>query len=274
MKGFRIGDSLKIDPALLQKGKHVRKDGRAPDQLRKVTITPRYIKHAEGSALIEVGDTKVVCTVSIEERVPPFLKGGGEGWITAEYGMLPRATTTRSQREASKGRPSGRTHEIQRLIGRSLRAVVDLKALGERTLWIDCDVIQADGGTRTASITGAFVALVDALRHLKTRGSVAELPLLDFVAATSVGKIGGEIFLDLNYEEDSTAEVDMNVVKTGAGRFVELQGTAEDGSFSEEEMTALMAAAHKGTQELIAIQRKVVGEVTLRPPKAATPGKP
>ncbi len=274
MKGFRIGDSLKIDPALLQKGKHVRKDGRAPDQLRRVTITPRYIKHAEGSALIEVGDTKVVCTVSVEERVPPFLKGCGEGWITAEYGMLPRSTTTRSQREASKGRPSGRTHEIQRLIGRSLRAVVDLKALGERTLWIDCDVIQADGGTRTASITGAFVALVEALRHLKTKGSLVELPLLDFVAATSVGKIGGEIFLDLNYEEDSTAEVDMNVVKTGAGRFVELQGTAEDGSFSEEEMASLMAAAHKGTQELIAVQKKVVGEVTLKPPKAAPPGKP
>jgi ribonuclease PH len=266
---FRIGDSLKIDPALLSKKGPGRKDGRAVDQMRRVNITPRFIKHAEGSALIEVGDTRVVCTVSVEERVPQFLKGSGEGWITAEYGMLPRATTTRSQREASKGRPSGRTHEIQRLIGRSLRAVVDLKALGERTLWVDCDVIQADGGTRTAAITGAFVALVDALRQIKSIGSLAELPVTDFVAATSVGKVGGEILLDLNYDEDSVAEVDMNIVKTGAGRFVELQGTAEDGSFSEEELQALMAAGQKGTQELIAIQRSVVGEVAFRKPRVA-----
>jgi ribonuclease PH len=270
---FRIGDfKQKIDPALLQRqGRFMRSDGRAADQLRPVTITPRYIKHAEGSALIEVGDTKVVCTVSTEDRVPPFLKGQGEGWITAEYGMLPRATTTRSQREASKGRPSGRTHEIQRLIGRSLRAVIDLKALGERTLWIDCDVIQADGGTRTASITGAFVALVDALRHLKGRGCFAELPLLDYVAATSVGKVGGEVLLDLAYDEDSKADVDMNVVRTGRGLFVELQGTAERGAFSQEELTDLMAAAAKGTTELIAIQKKVLGDVPLMKEKAVPP---
>jgi ribonuclease PH len=268
VKGFRIGDSLKIDPAILPpKGRFMRSDGRAHDQLRPVTITPRYTKHAEGSALIEVGDTKVICTVSVEDRVPPFLKGQGEGWITAEYGMLPRSTSTRSQREVTKGRPSGRTHEIQRLIGRSLRAVVDMRALGERTLWVDCDVIQADGGTRTASITGAFVAMVDALRHMRKQGNFAELPLLDFVAATSVGKLGSEIVLDLNYEEDSKADVDMNIVKTGAGRFVEIQGTAEDGSFSEDEMKALMAAAHKGTQELIAMQRTVLGDVTLKKPK-------
>ncbi len=266
--GFRLGDSLKIDPALLQRqGRFMRSDGRTADQLRPVTITPRYNKHAEGSALIEVGDTRVICTVSLEERVPPFLKGQGEGWITAEYGMLPRSTTTRSQREASKGRPSGRTHEIQRLIGRSLRAVVDLRGLGERTLWIDCDVLQADGGTRTASITGAFVAMVDALRHMRKQGCFTEIPLLDFVAATSVGKIGSEILLDLNYEEDSKADVDMNIVKTGAGRFVEIQGTAEDGSFAEDELRELMAAAHKGTQELIAIQRAVLGDVVLKKPK-------
>jgi ribonuclease PH len=268
MKGFRIGDSLKIDPAILpSKGRFMRSDGRALDQLRPVTITPRYTKHAEGSALIEVGDTRVICTVSVEDRVPPFLKGQGEGWITAEYGMLPRSTSTRSQREVTKGRASGRTHEIQRLIGRSLRAVVDMRALGERTLWVDCDVIQADGGTRTASITGAFVAMVDALRHMRKQGAFTELPLLDFVAATSVGKLGPEILLDLNYEEDSKADVDMNIVKTGAGRFVEIQGTAEDGSFSEDEMKALMAAAHKGTQELIAMQRTVLGDVTLKKPK-------
>jgi ribonuclease PH len=212
--------------------------------------------------------------VSVEDRVPPFLKGGGEGWITAEYGMLPRATSTRSQREASKGKPSGRTHEIQRLIGRSLRAVIDLKALGERTLWIDCDVIQADGGTRTASITGAFVALVDALRHMQKARIFNELPLLDFVAATSVGMVGSEVLLDLNYEEDAKAEVDMNVVKTGAGRFVEIQGTAEEGSFSEGELHLLMAAAEKGTQQLIALQRQVVGDVTLKKKVESLPGKP
>jgi ribonuclease PH len=206
--------------------------------------------------------------VSVEERVPQFLKGQGLGWITSEYGMIPRATNTRSQREASKGKPSGRTQEIQRLIGRSLRAVVDMKALGERTLWVDCDVIQADGGTRTASITGSFVALVDALRYLKGKGSFGELPLLDFVAATSVGKLGGEVRLDLAYEEDSKAEVDMNVVKTGRGRFVEIQGTAETTPFSEEELAQLMAAADKGIQQLIAMQRKVLGDVPLLKPRS------
>src|SRR5687767_6294387 len=266
---FRIGDfKTKIDAAVLKRdGRTMRIDGSAPDQLRPVTITPRYIKHAEGSALIEVGDTRVICTVSVEDRVPQFLTGGGEGWITAEYGMLPRATNTRSQREASKGKPSGRTHEIQRLIGRSLRAVIDMKALGERTLWVDCDVIQADGGTRTASITGSFVALVDALRHMQKARVFGELPLLDFVAATSVGKVGGQVLLDLNYEEDSKAEVDMNIVKTGSGGFVEIQGTAEDAPFSADELAAMMAAADKGIQELIAIQRKAVGEVALKKPK-------
>jgi ribonuclease PH len=261
---FRIGDfKLQIDPAVLNRqGRTMRSHGRGPDQLRPVTVTPRFVKHAEGSALIEVGDTRVVCTVSVEDRVPPFLKGKGEGWITSEYGMLPRSTTTRSQRESSKGRPSGRTHEIQRLIGRSLRAVVDLKALGERTLWVDCDVIQADGGTRTASITGAFVALVDALRYMKKQGMVPEVPLLDYVAATSVGKVGGDVLLDLDYEEDSKADVDMNVVKTGRGLFVELQGTAEHTPFSDEELAALMAAADKGICELVAVQKSVVGELT------------
>ena len=266
---FRIGDfKRQIDPALLKReGRTMRNDGRAPDELRPVTITPRFIKHAEGSALIAVGDTKVVCTVSVEDRVPPFLKGGGEGWVTSEYGMLPRATTTRSQREVSRGKPSGRTHEIQRLIGRSLRAVVDAKALGERTLWVDCDVIQADGGTRTASITGAFVALVDALRHLKKQGLFDELPIVDYVAATSVGRVGGEVLLDLNYEEDSKAEVDMNVVKTGRGLFVEVQGTAEHKPFSEDDMKALMAAADKGIQQLIAMQKSILGEGVVRKEK-------
>ena len=272
---FRIGDfKSKIDPGVLKREGGMRGDGRAADELRKVVITPRYIKHAEGSALIEVGDTRVICTVSVEDRVPPFLKGQGEGWITAEYGMLPRSTSTRSQREASKGRPSGRTHEIQRLIGRSLRSVIDMKALGERTLWVDCDVIQADGGTRTASITGAFVALVDALRHMQKARVFGELPLLDFVSATSVGKIGGAVLLDLNYQEDSAAEVDMNVVKTGAGRFVEIQGTAEDGCFTEEEMHELLAMADKGTKELIAMQRAVIGDVAVRKPEAAKPSAP
>jgi ribonuclease PH len=267
---FRIGDfKLQIDPALLKKqGKQMRSDGRSPDQGRPVAITPNYIKHAEGSALIEVGDTRVVCTASVENRVPQFLKGQGLGWITAEYGMLPRATTTRSEREAARGKPSGRTHEIQRLIGRSLRAVVDTKAMGERTLWVDCDVIQADGGTRTASITGAFVALVEAMRHMKKQGTFDDLPILDFVAATSVGKVGGQILLDLDYQEDSHAEVDMNVVKTGRGLFVELQGTAEEHPFSDDELRGLMAAADKGIQELIALQRKVLGEVPLLKPKA------
>ncbi len=263
---FRIGDfKPQIDPSLLKKqGAPMRSDGRAPDQLRPVRITPKYLKHAEGSCLIEVGDTRVICSVSVEDRIPPFLKGKGEGWITAEYGMLPRATTTRSQREAAKGHPSGRTHEIQRLIGRSLRAVVEPKGLGERTLWVDCDVIQADGGTRCASITGSFVALVEALRHMKKAGTIQELPVLDFVAAVSVGKVGEEVRLDLAYDEDSTAHVDMNVVKTGHGRFVEIQGTAEGDPFSEEEMKELLAAADKGIKELVSLQRKALGDVELK----------
>jgi ribonuclease PH len=199
--------------------------------------------------------------------VPQFLKGKGEGWITSEYGMLPRATTTRTQREASKGSPSGRTQEIQRLIGRSLRAVVDMKALGERTLWVDCDVIQADGGTRTASITGAFVALVDALRHMRERNLFSELPLLDFIAATSVGRVGAQMMLDLAYEEDSTADVDMNIVKTGGGRFVEIQGTAEKTPFDDDEMHQLLALADKGIQDLVKLQRKALGDVQLKKPK-------
>ena len=257
---FRIGDfKLQIDPAVL-KSDGSRPDGRAPDQLRPVTITPGYSKHAEGSALIEVGDTRVICAVSFEEKVPPFLKGKGEGWVTAEYGMLPRATHTRSQREVTKGAPSGRTHEIQRLIGRSLRAVVNMKALGERTAWVDCDVIQADGGTRCASITGSFVALVEALRRLRRQGPLATMPVTDFVAAVSVGRVGEAIRLDLNYEEDSSAQVDMNVVKTGAGRFVEVQGTAEGQPFSDEELLELLAAADKGVRDLVAIQKKALGD--------------
>jgi ribonuclease PH len=258
---FRLSDfGSRIDPALLKREPGARADGRAPDQLRQVRFTPGYLKHAEGSCLVEVGDTRVVCAVSIEDRVPPFLKGKGEGWITAEYGMLPRATTTRSTREAAKGAPSGRTHEIQRLIGRSLRAVVDLKALGEKTLWVDCDVLQADGGTRCASITGAFVALVEAVRRLRKQGALAVVPVNDYVAAVSVGKVGEQILLDLNYEEDSTAHVDMNIVKTGRGRFVEVQGTAEGEPFSEDEMRELMATADKGIRELVALQRKATDD--------------
>jgi ribonuclease PH len=257
---FRLGDfKQQIDPALLARD-GVRPDGRGPDELRPAKVTTSYLRHAEGSCLIELGDTRVVCAASVEEKLPAFLKGKGEGWVTAEYGMLPRATTTRSQREVSRGGPSGRTHEIQRLIGRSLRAVVDLKALGERTIWVDCDVIQADGGTRCASITGAFVALVDALRRLRRQGSLAAIPVRDFVAAVSVGRVKDAILLDLKYEEDSTAQVDMNVVKTGDGRFVEVQGTAEGQPFSEDEMRQLLATADKGIRELVEIQRKALGD--------------
>jgi len=258
---FRLGDfKQQIDPSVLKREAGVRADGRGPADLRPVRFTTGYLKHADGSCLVEVGDTRVVCAVSVEEKVPPFLKGKGEGWVTAEYGMLPRATATRSAREAARGAPSGRTHEIQRLIGRSLRAVVDAKALGERTFWVDCDVIQADGGTRCASITGAFVALVEALRKLRRAGSFPEVPVTDYVAAVSVGKVGQAILLDLNYEEDSTAHVDMNIVKTGRGRFVEVQGTAEGEPFSEEELRDLMAAADKGIRELLQAQRKTLGD--------------
>ena len=263
---FRLGDfKQQIDPALLKRD-GARRDGRANDQLRPAKIATGYLKHADGSCLIELGDTRVVCAASIEEKVPPFLKGKGEGWVTAEYGMLPRATSTRSQREVTKGAPSGRTHEIQRLIGRSLRAVVDTKALGERTVWMDCDVIQADGGTRCASITGAFVALVEALRKLKRQGTLAQIPVKDYVAAVSVGRVKDAILLDLNYEEDSTAHVDMNVVKTGGGRFVEIQGTAEGDPFSDEEMLDLLAAADKGIRDLVSLQRKTLGDFEPRKP--------
>jgi ribonuclease PH len=231
-----------------------RSDGRGLKALRKVNITRHYLKHAEGSVLIEVGDTKVICSASVEDRVPPFLRNTGKGWATAEYSMLPRSTHTRTPRERGGG--NGRTFEIQRLIGRSLRAVTDLTAFGERTLWIDCDVIQADGGTRTASITGAYVALVEAFRKMVQDGMIESIPIKDSVAAVSVGKIGGEALLDLNYEEDSKAEVDMNVVMTGSGRFVEIQGTAEGETFTKKEMDGLIKVAQSGIKILTRIQEK------------------
>lgn len=236
-----------------------RHDGRMPTDLRPVTITRNYIEHAEGSVLIEVGKTRVICTVTVEEKVPPFLKGKGEGWITAEYGMLPRATGQRTQREVTRGKQGGRTMEIQRLIGRSLRSVIDLKKLGERTLMIDCDVIQADGGTRTASITGAFVALVDAMARLRRNGLLERLPITDYLAAASVGIIDGVPMLDLAYTEDSRAGVDMNVVMTGGGGMVEVQGTGEAGPFSRSQLDELLALAESGVQRLIAIQRASLG---------------
>jgi ribonuclease PH len=217
--------------------------------------------HAEGSVLIEVGRTKVICTASVEERVPPFLRGQGKGWVTAEYGMLPRSTTTRMQREATAGKVGGRTQEIQRLIGRSLRSVTAMSELGERTIWIDCDVIQADGGTRTAAITGGFVALVLALEKVRERGSLPRVPVTDYVAATSVGIVGGTPMLDLAYDEDSKADVDMNVVKTSDGRFIELQGTAETTPFKRTELDELIALADKGIATLMACQREVIGKI-------------
>jgi ribonuclease PH len=235
-----------------------RSDGRAPDELRPVIIRPNFVKHAEGSVLIEVGDTRVICTASVQEKVPPFLYRTGKGWVTAEYGMLPRATTDRVEREAAKGKQGGRTMEIQRLIGRSLRAAVNQELLGERTIWLDCDVIQADGGTRTASITGAYVALVLALGRLYTSGTMASWPVVDYVAAVSVGIIGGVPMLDLNYVEDSKAGVDMNVVATDKGNFVELQGTAEGATFSEEQMQALLSLAKSGIAQLVETQREVL----------------
>ncbi len=237
-----------------------RRDGRAPDQLRPLRLTRQYIRHAEGSVLVEVGETRVVCTASTEDRVPPFLRGAGQGWVTAEYGMLPRATATRTPREAS--RTGGRTHEIQRLVGRSLRAVVELAKLGERTIYVDCDVVQADGGTRTAAITGGFLALADGLHHLKTSGKLLHDPLRDVVAATSVGLVGGVPSLDLDYGEDSTAEVDMNVVMTGAGRFVEIQGTAEQTPFDLAQLEALLALARAGIARLVAFQRRLLADRT------------
>ena len=224
-------------------------------------MTPGFLAHAEGSVLIEVGRTKVVCAASVEDRVPPFLRNTGKGWVTAEYGMLPRATSTRTQRESTAGKVGGRTQEIQRLIGRSLRSVTKLSELGERTIWIDCDVIQADGGTRTASITGAFVALALALEKLRERDVIRTIPLTDYVAATSVGIVDAEPLLDLAYEDDSRAEVDMNIVKTGDGRFIELQGTAEGPPFDKRALEALMELADTGIRELIALQKTVVGDI-------------
>lgn len=242
-----------------------RTDGRKADELRPLVITRHFLKHAEGSVLIALGDTKVVCAASIDERVPQWMRGGGRGWITAEYGMLPRSTHERSPRET--GRPSGRVQEIQRLVGRSLRAAVDLDKLGERTIWLDCDVIQADGGTRTASITGAFVALVDALHVLRKTGALAWWPLREFLAATSVGIVGGEAVLDLNYEEDSRARVDMNVVMTESGRLVEIQGTAEGLPFTRQEMQGLLDLAERGVRALIAQQRASLADVLAAVPR-------
>jgi ribonuclease PH len=238
-----------------------RVDGRAADAIRATRLTPNYLIHAEGSVLIDVGNTRVICAASIEDRVPPFLRGTGKGWVTAEYGMLPRSTSTRMQREASAGKIGGRTQEIQRLIGRSLRSVINLTELGERTVWIDCDVLQADGGTRTAAITGGFVALILALEKLRERGGIPRVPVTDYVAATSVGIVGGEPMLDLAYEEDSRAEVDMNVIKTSDGRFIELQGTAETKPFDRGALDSLLALADKGISDLIAQQRDVVGSM-------------
>lgn len=238
----------------------MRANGRRPDELRPVRITPHYLKYAEGSVLIETGDTKVICAASVEDKVPPFLKGTGQGWITAEYALLPRSTETRTAREVAKGKVTGRTSEIQRLIGRALRAVVDLSLLGEKTIWIDCDVIQADGGTRTASITGSFVALYLALKKLQAEGMISEFPIKDYVAATSVGIVEGEEILDLDYSEDSKAEVDMNVVMTGSGEFVEIQGTAEGKPFTQEQLESLLSLAKKAIRELIERQKDILGE--------------
>ncbi len=232
-----------------------RHDNRAPDSLRPVTITRGYTKHAEGSVLIEFGDTKVLCTASVLDKVPPHKKGSGEGWVTAEYGMLPRSTHTRSDREAARGKQSGRTQEIQRLIGRALRSVVDLGKLGERTIQIDCDVIQADGGTRTASITGAYIALADAVVWMIAQGKITQSPIIDSVAAISVGVVEGVPLLDLDYNEDSNCDTDMNVVMTGQGGFVEIQGTAEGMPFSTDELNALLALAKKGIAELSQMQK-------------------
>jgi ribonuclease PH len=234
---------------------------RGPDELRPTTITPDFLLHAEGSVLIEVGRTRVICTASVEDRVPPFLRGTGKGWVTAEYGMLPRATNTRTTREAAQGKVGGRTMEIQRLIGRSMRSVVRMTELGERTIWIDCDVIQADGGTRTASITGAFVAMVLALAKMKQQDMMRTIPVDDYIAATSVGIVGGMPLLDLAYEEDSKADVDMNVVKTGDGRFVEVQGTAESEPFDRDALAGLLELADRGITQLVAKQREIVGTI-------------
>jgi len=236
-----------------------RQDGRGLDKIRKVKFTRDFIKYPEGSCLIELGNTRVICTASVEETVPPFLKGSGTGWVTAEYGMLPRSCATRIKRN----KDSGRTYEIQRLVGRSLRTITDMKQIGERTIWIDCDVIEADGGTRTASITGSFVALVDALVKIKKKGLISKIPIKDYVAATSVGMVNGSLLLDLCYDEDSKAEVDMNVIMTGSGKFIEIQGTAERQPFAKEDMDKMLGLAKIGIDELFSSQRKLVGDILL-----------
>ena len=240
--------------------KYMRPDGRKFDELRDIKITRNYLKSAEGSVLIEMGDTKVICAASIENKVPPFLRDMNKGWVTGEYAMLPRATDTRTVRESARGKIGGRTHEIQRLIGRSMRSVVDLDALGERTIWIDCDVIQADGGTRTASITGAFVAMKDAVSYAMENHLIEVQPVKDYLAAVSVGIIDGEVRLDLPYEEDSKAEVDMNIVMTGAGKFIEVQGTAETNPFGSDHLQEMLGLAESGIQKIIEIQKEVLGE--------------
>jgi len=237
----------------------MRLDHRLANQLRPTKLTPHFLDQAEGSVLVETGRTRVICTASVEERVPPFLRGTGKGWVTAEYGMLPRATSTRTQREATAGKVGGRTQEIQRLIGRSLRAVTKLDQLGERTIWIDCDVIQADGGTRTAAITGGFVALALALRKLTESGALGSIPLVDHVAATSVGIVAGAPMLDLAYVEDSAADVDMNVIKTGDGRYIEVQGTAEAAPFGRDRLLELLDLADHGIAQLVSLQAEIVG---------------
>ncbi len=238
----------------------IRKDGRNNDELRKVKITNQYLMHAEGSVLIEMGNTKVICTASVEEKTAGHLKGTGKGWITAEYGMLPRSTGTRKQRDSSRGKVDGRTMEIQRLIGRSLRSVADMEKLGERTIWIDCDVIQADGGTRTASITGAFIAMVEAMKWMKKNGMIEEIPVKNFVSAISVGIVEDEIVLDLPYSEDSTAKVDMNVGMTDLGEYIEVQGTGEDSPFRQAQLQDMLALAAKGCNELNQIQKEILGD--------------
>ncbi len=239
----------------------MRADGRKERELRAIVINPGYIKHADGSVLIEVGDTRVICTAKLEDRVPPFLRNSGKGWITAEYGMLPSSSQVRISREAVRGRIGGRTHEIQRLIGRSLRAIANLEVLGERTFWIDCDVIQADGGTRTASITGAYVALAEAVRRWINQGTIQENLIRDSVAAVSVGIVNGKTLLDLTYDEDSQASVDMNFVMTGSGRFVEVQGTAEGAPFTKKGLDRMAEIAQQGIRELLKVQKKVLSTI-------------
>lgn len=242
----------------------MRIDGRQPDQIRPVTITTDYNKYAEGSVLIEFGQTKVICTATVEDKVPPFMKGQGKGWINAEYSMLPRATQVRNQRESVRGKLGGRTMEIQRLIGRALRSVVNLQALGERTITLDCDVIQADGGTRTTSITGAFVAMAIAVHKIAEQHQLQRFPITDTLASVSVGVLQDQVLLDLNYEEDAKAKVDMNVVMTGNGKFVEIQGTGEDAPFSRSELNGLLEAAESGITQLIQIQRQALGPISDR----------